>query len=412
MVAVGLLSAFTAATYQIVAYFQRTGVFSGVPLAVGLIVLLIFSSVNALKNIIALEHQKHEAVMTSEAKGRFLASMSHEIRTPINAVLGMNSMVLRESTESNIREYAMDIQAAGQNLLSLINDILDFSKIEAGKMELVMVDYDFSSVIHDVINMIRTKAETKDLYLKVHIDNNLPARMYGDDVRIRQILINILNNAVKYTEKGGITFSVTGEMNGDEVMLRFSIEDTGIGIKEEDIAKLFSEFERIEEERNRHVEGTGLGMNITIQLLELMNSRLQVESTYGEGSTFSFDLSQKITDAEPIGNLEKRIQNQTENFSYEVTFTAPTANVLVVDDNAVNRKVFISLLKETKIKIDEASGGLQCLGLVGLKKYDIIFLDHMMPDMDGIEALHKMKALDQNLSIEAPVIALTANAIS
>ncbi|MGN0437319.1 MAG: response regulator, partial [Lachnospiraceae bacterium] len=412
MVAAGLLSAFVAATYQIISYFQRTGVFSGVPLAAGLIVLLVFAVVDTLKNIISLENQKHEAVMASEAKGQFLANMSHEIRTPINAVLGMNSMVLRESTESNIREYAMDIQAAGQNLLSLINDILDFSKIEAGKMELVLVDYDFSSVIHDIMNMIRTKVETKDLYLDLHIDRNLPARMYGDDVRIRQILINILNNAVKYTEKGGVIFSITGEVENDEAILHFSVKDTGIGIKEEDLEKLFSAFERIEEKRNRNVEGTGLGMNITIQLLELMGSKLNVKSVYGKGSVFSFDLRQKITDPEPIGNLEKRIREQAQDFQYEVIFTAPTANVLVVDDNAVNRKVFIHLLKETKINIDEASSGVQCLGLVGIKKYDIIFLDHMMPEMDGIETLHKIKELDQNLCTDTPIIALTANAIS
>lgn len=412
MVAAGLLSAFAAATYQIVAYFQRTGVFSGVPLAVGLIVLLIFSVINTLKTIISLENQKHEALVASEAKGKFLANMSHEIRTPINAVLGMNAMVLRESSESNIREYAMDIQAAGQNLLSIINDILDFSKIESGKMELVMVDYDFSSVVHDIMNMIRTKAETKELYLNLHIDENLPARMYGDDVRIRQILINLLNNTVKYTEKGGVTFSISGEVNDDVALLHFSVEDTGIGIKDEDLVKLFSEFERIEEKRNRNIEGTGLGMNITIQLLELMGSKLKVESVYGKGSTFSFDLSQKITDREPIGDLEKRIQNQVQNFEYEVVFTAPTANVLVVDDNAMNRKVFMNLLKETRINIDEASSGVQCLGLVGIKKYDIIFLDHMMPEMDGIETLHKMKELNQNLCTEAPVIALTANAIA
>ena len=412
MVAIGLLSAFTAATYQIISYFRRTGVFSGVPLAFGLIILLIFSVVNTLKNVISLENQKHEAFMASEAKGKFLANMSHEIRTPINAVLGMNAMVLRESSESNIREYAMDIQTAGQNLLAIINDILDFSKIESGKMELVMVDYDFSSVIHDIMNVIRVKAETKKLYLDLHIDKNLPARMYGDDVRIRQILINLLNNAVKYTEKGGITFTISGEVKDDTAMLHFSVQDTGIGIKEEDLSRLFSAFERIEEQRNRNIEGTGLGMSITIQLLELMDSKLEVESVYGKGSIFSFNLKQKITDTEPIGDLEKRIKEQAQNFKYEVVFTAPTANVLIVDDNAVNRKVFINLLKETRINIDEASGGVQCLGLVGIKKYDIIFLDHMMPEMDGIETLHKLKELNHNLSLDAPIIALTANAIS
>lgn len=412
MVSFGLLSAFTAATYQIISYFRRTGVFSGVPLAIGLIILLIFSVLNTLKDIISLENQKYEAMMANEAKGRFLANMSHEIRTPINAVLGMNAMVLRESTESNIREYALDIQAAGQNLLSIINDILDISKIESGKMELVMADYDFSSVIHDIMNIIRVKAEAKDLALNLNIDKNLPARMYGDDVRIRQVLINLLNNAVKYTDKGSVTFTISGEANDDIALLHFSVRDTGIGIKEEDLSKLFSEFERIEEKRNRNIEGSGLGMSITIQLLELMGSKLKVESVYGEGSTFSFDLKQQITDKEPIGDLEKRILEQVQNFEYSATFTAPTANVLVVDDNAVNRKVFVNLIKETQINIDEASSGVQCLGLVGIKKYDMIFLDHMMPEMDGIKTLHKLKELNQNLCTDTPIIALTANAIS
>lgn len=412
LVAVGLSAAFVMASYQIISYFQRTGAFSGVPLAIGLIILLICSVINTLRNVIALENEKHEALMASEAKGRFLATMSHEIRTPINAILGMNAMVLRESKETPIREYAMDIQAAGQNLLSLVNDVLDYSKIESGKMELFPVDYDLSSVIHDITNMIRVKAQSKNLYLHLHIDPELPARVHGDDVRIRQILVNLLNNAVKYTEKGGITFSIGGDVSGDEVVLHFSVKDTGIGIKEEDLSKLFSAFERIEENRNRNVEGTGLGINITTQLLELMGSKLKVESVYGEGSTFSFDLVQKITEREPIGNMEKRFQEETREFQYKAEFTAPDANVLMVDDTAINRKVFVNLLKETQVAIDEASSGAQCLEMVGKKKYDIIFLDHMMPDMDGIETLHKMKELECNLCKDTPVIALTANAIS
>ena len=359
------------------------------------------------------EEAKLEAIAASEAKGRFLANMSHEIRTPINAVLGMDAMILRETTEESIKEYAMDIQTAGQTLLSLINDILDFSKIESGKMTIVPVDYDFSSMIHDIINMISVKAKAKQLKLNISIDETMPSRLYGDDVRIRQILTNILTNAVKYTERGSVTLTIQGKgREGDMVHLWFSVKDTGIGIKEEDISKLFVEFERIEEKRNRTIEGTGLGMNITIQLLALMNSKLNVESTYGEGSTFSFLLDQKIMKEEPIGNLEKRIHQQAEDFSYKAALTAPNARLLVVDDNLMNRRVFKNLLKQTKIRIDEAASGVECIDLAAQHSYDIIFLDHMMPEMDGIETLHQMKEMAEYPSKNAKVIALTANAIT
>lgn len=258
-VAMGIFASVLAAFVQIVMYFQRVTAFSGSILAMGLILLLIFATLNTIQEIFQMEKDKQKALLSSEAKGKFLANMSHEIRTPINAVLGMNAMVLRESRESRVREYAMDIQNAGQTLLSLINDILDFSKIEMGKMELVCVDYDFSSMIHDIVNMISAKAQAKNLILKIHINENLPSRLRGDDVRIRQILINLLNNGVKYTEEGSATLLVDGEVTEDKVVLRFQVEDTGIGIRKEDMEKLFEEFERIEEERNRSIEGTGLG---------------------------------------------------------------------------------------------------------------------------------------------------------
>lgn len=244
------------------------------------------------------------------------------------------------------------------------------------------------------------------------MDEKLPSRLMGDDVRLRQILVNLMNNAVKYTEKGGVTLTVNGVAGEEELLLKFEVEDTGIGIKEEDIEKLFREFERIEEQRNRKVEGTGLGMSITVKLLQLMESSLQVESTYGKGSKFSFELKQKIVDSEPIGNLEERIRRQATKYSYQVSFTAPNADILVIDDNAINRKVFVSLLKETKIRIEEASGGLECLEMAAKKHYDIIFLDHMMPDLDGIETLHRMKEWKDYPCELTPVIALTANAVS
>ncbi len=358
------------------------------------------------------EEARQEAIAANNAKGKFLAHMSHEIRTPINAVLGMDTMILRETTDMQIKEYALDIQNAGQNLLALINDILDFSKIESGKLEIIQVEYDISSMIYDISNMVKAKADAKKLKLNICVDEGLPSRLWGDDVRIRQILINLLNNAVKYTLEGSVTLCVRGRIDGRDAILDFSVEDTGIGIKEEDISKLFKEFERIEEKRNRNIEGTGLGMNITIQLLKLMDSHINVESVYGKGSRFYFSLKQQIVDSTPIGNLEERIRKQSTEYTYVAAFTAPDAQILVVDDNLTNHKVFVSLLKRTKVNVDVADSGKECLKMVVDKRYDLIFLDHMMPEMDGIETLHKMKELDENKCRNTPVVALTANAIT
>ena len=358
------------------------------------------------------EEARKDAIAADEAKGRFLAYMSHEIRTPINAVLGMDTMILRETIDDKIKEYALDIQNAGKSLLSLINDILDFSKIESGKLEIIHVEYDFSSLLHDISNMLKAKAEKKNLKLHIYVDENLPSRMYGDDVRIRQVLVNLLNNAVKYTQEGSVTLRVGGRIQEDKAVLNFSVEDTGIGIKKEDIAKLFEEFQRIEEKRNRNVEGTGLGLNITAQLLGLMDSKIQVESVYGKGSKFYFTLEQEVIDKTPVGNLEERIRKQSTEYEYNATFTAPDAEILVVDDNIVNLKVFVSLLKQTKVHVDVADSGKACLDMIADKHYDLIFLDHMMPEMDGIEVLHRMKSQTSHKNVNTPVVALTANAIT
>ena len=358
------------------------------------------------------EEAKQEALAANDAKGKFLAHMSHEIRTPINAVLGMDTMILRETKDAQIKEYALDIQNAGQSLLALINDILDFSKIESGKMEIISVEYDLSSMVHDISNMISAKISSKKLKLHILADEKLPSRLLGDDVRIRQVLVNLLNNAVKYTNEGSVTLRIDGNIQEDKVILDFSVEDTGIGIKEEDISKLFHEFERIEEKRNRNVEGTGLGINITTQLLLLMGSRLNVESVYGKGSRFYFTLEQQVIDSTPIGNLEERIRQKVTEYDYMEVFSAPDAQILVVDDNVINLKVFMNLLKATKVNVDVAGGGLACLEMVCKKHYDLIFLDHMMPDLDGISTLHQMRELADNQCRETPVVALTANAIT
>ena len=354
------------------------------------------------------------ALQASRTKSEFLSNMSHEIRTPINAILGMDEMILRESKEPNTLEYAENLRHAGNSLLGIINDILDFSKIEAGKMEIIPVEYQLSSVLNDLVNMIRSRAEKKKLECIVKADPNIPSILFGDEIRIKQVITNILTNAVKYTEKGSITLTVNyREKSSDTIILTVKVQDTGIGIKEEDLAKLFSAFERIEEKRNRTIEGTGLGMNITQQLLHLMNSKLEVDSIYGEGSIFWFNIEQKVVSRDPIGDFEEAFKNSLKQHKeYHESFTAPDANILVVDDTVMNLTVVKGLLKQTQIKIDTAESGRECLGMVAKKKYDVIFLDHRMPEMDGMETLREMQLMTPNPNRDTPVISLTANAIS
>ena len=380
--------------------------------AIAIVIIIgIIIAVSGRRSIIA-----ERAVASSEAKSAFLSNMSHEIRTPINAVLGMNEMILRESKEDNVRGYSENVKMAGQTLLGIVNDILDFSKIEAGKLEILPAEYRLSAILVDLVNMIKPRAEAKGLEFNIIFDKETPELLYGDEVRIKQILSNLLTNAVKYTETGSVKFAMSFEKSADDsdgVMLSFSISDTGIGIKEEDLGKLFSEFERIEEKRNRNIEGTGLGLNITKHLLEMMGSSLKVESEYGKGSVFSFELKQKVISWEHLGDYDEALKKEKGRFgSYKVSFRAPQAEVLAVDDNPMNLIVFQNLLKQTGIKIDTAERGEEGLKLTLEKKYDVIFLDHMMPEKDGIETLHEMRGRKNDQNLDTPVICLTANAIS
>ncbi len=362
------------------------------------------------------EHAELEvAEARSEAKSEFLSNMSHEIRTPINAVLGMNEMILRESSEENVIEYAENIRNAGSTLLGLVNDILDFSKIEAGKMDIIPVDYDLASMLNDLVTMIQTRADAKGLELIVKVDREIPDYLHGDEIRIKQVATNILTNAVKYTEKGSVTIDVGYEKTDREnvIGLRFTIADTGIGIKPEDMDKLFTAFERIEEERNRTIEGTGLGMNITRRLLSMMGSKLEVQSEYGRGSVFSFTVEQSVTDLTPIGDYEESYRNTLAGRKqYKEKFTAPDGEILVVDDTKMNLTVFRSLLKKTKLKIDTAESGDECLRLTAEKKYDVIFLDFRMPGKDGIETLKELHSRTGDPNLKTPAVCLTANAVS
>ena len=356
------------------------------------------------------------ANQANEAKSLFLSTMSHDIRTPMNAIIGMNEMILRDSREDDTRMYAENIRTAGNTLLGIINDILDFSKIEAGKMEIIDVDYNIASLLNDLVNMVQRKAEEKGLTFELDVDSQIPSVLHGDELRIKQVITNILSNAVKYTKEGGIVFAVSASKcrtEEDSVILHVSIRDTGIGIKPEDLDKLFVAFERIEEKKNRNIEGTGLGMAIAQNFLSLMGSKIQVESQYGKGSVFSFDLKQKVADWEPLGAFDAAFKRYlSERKQYTSNFTAPKARILVVDDTQMNLKVFVSLLGKTKIQIDTAESGDAGIELFHKKTYDLIFLDHMMPNKDGIETLQEMKACVDTPNRKTPVICLTANAVS
>lgn len=357
----------------------------------------------------------HAINAANEAKSAFLSNMSHEIRTPINAVLGLDEMIIRNSKEPEIKKYAAEIQSSGKSLLSIVNDILDFSKIEAGKMEIIPFEYDLSSTINDLFNMTASRAEKKGLELKMNVCSDVPHCLYGDETRIKQCILNLLTNAIKYTEKGTVTMNITfNKIDDSRIALKAQVTDTGIGIKEDDLKKLFSPFERIEEERNRTIEGTGLGMSIVKNLLAAMGTQLEVKSVYGKGSDFSFTVEQKVINWEPIGdyNVMKLRALEQAGVEYKETFQAPDAHILVVDDTPMNLTVFCGLLRSTRLQIDKAESGMEALAKAHDKKYDILFVDHRMPKMDGIEMLNALRKDSTSVNQNSICIALTANAIS
>ncbi len=394
--------------------------------AAGLSLITVRPFVRAQGELLA---EKVRAESANHAKSDFLANMSHEIRTPINAVLGMNEMILREDhraqelakddseamleTLKNINVYANDVKNAGHNLLAIVNDILDFSKIEAGKMDITEAPYQLSSLLNDLNNMILFKAQDKKLDFKIDVDRTLPDDLYGDEVRVRQVLTNILGNAVKYTEKGSVRLTLRGEEQGDgTVLLKAEISDTGIGIRPEDKEKLFTKFQRLEMERNSTVEGTGLGLVITQRLLDMMGGTIAVESEYGKGSVFTVTIPQRIVSNVSVGNFQERFEtNMQKGGVYKESFRAPSAKVLVVDDTRINLAVVQNLLKSTLMQIDTALSGAEAVKKAEENAYDLILMDQRMPEMDGTEALHKIRETSGGKSTKTPVICLTADAV-
>ncbi len=355
-----------------------------------------------------LELEKDAANASNKAKSDFLANMSHEIRTPMNAIIGMDEMILREKVSEKVRKYALDIQSAGRTLLSIINDILDFSKIESGKMELIPVEYGFASVMNDIVNMTMKKATDKGLTYDLKVSKDIPSVLRGDEIRVRQVMLNLINNAIKYTHEGTVSIDVS--YDNATCMMWVIVSDTGIGIKNEDLGKLFGSFQRLDEDTNRNIEGTGLGLNITMRLVKMMDGTIGVSSKYGEGTTFTVQMKQEAVDRTPVGDFADNLAKMNyPDREYKPTFIAPKARILVVDDNDMNLEVFVALLEETKAKVTTAESGKECIEILKDRSFDLIFLDQMMPGMSGVQTLETIKK--EHLADDTAIIALTADAI-
>ena len=365
-----------------------------------------------VKERIRAEEQKKEIEALSASQNRFFSSMSHEIRTPINTIIGLNEMILREDISDEVADDAVNIRVAGKLLLNLINDILDMSKFQAGDMHLLVEPYNPGNMLSDIVGMLWIRAKEKGLEFNVNVAPDIPAELMGDEVRIKQILMNILNNAIKYTKEGSISLAVECEKQEDnEYNIIYTVSDTGMGIKKEDIPYLFTAFKRVDEDNTKHIEGTGLGLSIVKQFLELMDGKVTVNSVYTKGSTFIIEIPQKAITDKVIGerDYEKKV-GVGKRTDYKQKFEAPEAKILVVDDNAANILVVTKLLRDTKVQIDTAQSGIEALKLTQNTHYDLIFMDHLMPEMDGIECFRKIREQTGGMSRDTYVVILTANA--
>ncbi|MCR5106669.1 MAG: response regulator [Lachnospiraceae bacterium] len=396
---------------QMVLFLTNVNGASATLLSSAVTVVALMSFLETIFRINRINMENRAEIMANRLKQDFLANMSHEIRTPINAVLGMNEAILKESGEENIIEYATDVDNAGRLLLSIINDILDFSKLDSGKMSLLESDYSVKDIVTACNSLIEGKVVDKGLRFNVVIPEDTFVNLRGDDVRIQQIMINILSNAVKYTDKGEITLKLfTSDAEDDRVTLNIRVKDTGIGIKDEDKEKLFTAFARVDENRNKNIEGTGLGLNITSRLVRLMGGSVTVESEYGKGSEFIVRIPQILLNNQTIGQFDvaEPVVHSVSKYM-DGGIYAPGAKILVIDDVKMNLKVVQSFLKFSGIQVDTALSGDEGIELVKKNRYHIIFLDHMMPGKDGIETLKEMREAEDNLNIGVPVIMFTAN---
>ena len=379
----------------------------------GLTILLAMAVVQQVMDLKKLSDERQRAVDLSEAKTRFLASMSHEIRTPINSVLGMNEMILHENKDPVIEEYAETVKSSGKMLLMLVNDVLDFSKIEAGKMEINNAEYRFGTVLKDIIPMLKERADGKQLNLGVELTDEVPEGQKSDEFRIRQILINLINNAIKYTDKGSVTLIIGGEYVGDDdYLLKLAVRDTGRGIREEDQEHLFEAFTRADIKKNSNIEGTGLGLAIVKRIVDSMGGEITVESTYGTGSEFRVVLPVEVTDRKPLNADFMESADREISRDDECDFRAPDAAVLAVDDNKTNLKIVKFYLKRSGIVPDTCDSGAGAVEMCKSKHYDVIMLDHMMPEQDGIETLKIIREDADSLNRETPALVLTANALA
>ena len=363
------------------------------------------------RNMEEMERLMHQAEASNEAKSAFLANMSHEIRTPMNAICGMTDMLLDENLTRQGKEYAETIKTSGEGLLSIINDILDFSKIESGKMPIIPEEYYFASMIHDIISMMEIRVKGKPVELVAKVSDSVPRKLYGDIGRVKQIIINIMGNAMKFTHEGMITLTASWQRQEEDTgRLLISVADTGIGIRQEDIPKLFHSFEQVDMRKNRGVEGTGLGLSISKLLVENMGGSIEVQSEYGKGSVFSFYIVQKVIDASPCEYSKNK--KVVERKQFVIDFKAPRAKVLVVDDNKVNLRVATGLLKKFGIVPDLVDNGQDSVDMIRRQiQYDLVFMDHMMPELDGIEATKLIRAMGTPYTDNLPIVALSANAV-
>ena len=359
------------------------------------------------------QEQKKELELVGKSKDAFFASMSHEIRTPINSIIGLNELILRQDPSEEVQGYAKNIQNASKMLLSLVNDILDLSQLEIHKMELVEKEYDLGQLLHEVVDMMQVRMEEKNLKFIVQVDKNLPSKLVGDDRRIQQILLNILSNAVKYTEEGSVTFNCRFEQSDEEnILLRISVADTGVGIRKEELEYLFDAFHRTNIERNQKIEGTGLGLSIAKHLLDLMKGEITVDSIYTQGSEFTVVIPQTIADEAPLGEFTTLVQGKNTSTYYSKSFEAPEARILIVDDDDLNLIITTKLLQDTKMSIDTASSVDECLRKTSKRYYNLILMDYMMPGMNGGELLREIRKQDNGLCKDSDVVLLSANVLA